>query len=123
MVDRFLRDIDQFVILGAGFDTRPYRLPTNTPVRSFEVEMPKTQAFKREMLDKAGIDASKVAFVAADFETEDWFGRLAEAGFETGRRALFLWEGVIIYLDREAVEDTLRKVASCAKGTVLAFDL
>jgi methyltransferase (TIGR00027 family) len=122
-VDRFLRDIDQFVILGAGFDTRPYRLPTNTPVRSFEVEMPKTQAFKREMLDKAGIDASKVAFVAADFETEDWFGRLAEAGFETGRRALFLWEGVIIYLDREAVEDTLRKVASCAKGTVLAFDL
>jgi methyltransferase (TIGR00027 family) len=122
VVDRFLRDIDQFVILGAGFDTRPYRLPTNTPVRTFEVEMPKTQAFKREMLDKAGIDASKVAFVAADFETEDWFGRLVEAGFETGRLALFLWEGVIIYLDREAVEDTLRKVASCAKGTVLAFD-
>ena len=45
-----------------------------------------------------------------------------DAGFDTGRPALFLWEGVIIYLDREAVEDTMRKVATCAKGTLLAFD-
>jgi hypothetical protein len=29
---------------------------------------------------------------------------------------------VIIYLDRKAVVDTLSKVASCAKGTLLAFD-
>jgi len=121
-VDRFLPGLDQFVILGAGFDTRPYRLPIDTPVRSFEVETPNTLAVKREMLDKAGIDTSKVAFVAADFETEDWFGKLDEAGFDPHRPALFLWEGVIIYLDREAVEDTLRKVASCAKGTLLAFD-
>lgn len=27
-----------------------------------------------------------------------------------------------MYLDREAIEDTLRKVAACAKGTLLAFD-
>jgi methyltransferase (TIGR00027 family) len=122
VVDRYLPGIDQFVLLGAGFDTRPYRLPKETPVRSFEVETPKTLAVKRELLDKAGIDRSKVAFVAADFETEDWFGKLVEAGFDTGRPALFLWEGVIIYLDREAVEDTLRKVATCAEGTLLAFD-
>ena len=122
VVDRFLPEIDQFVLLGAGFDTRPYRLPEDTPVRSFEVETPKTQAVKCEMLEKTGIDTSKVAFVAADFETEDWFGKLVQAGFDTARPALFLWEGVMIYLDREAVEDTLRNVARCAKGTVLAFD-
>jgi len=28
----------------------------------------------------------------------------------------------MVYLDREAVEDTLRKVASCATGSVLVFD-
>jgi methyltransferase (TIGR00027 family) len=122
VVDRFLPDVDQFVVLGAGFDTRPYRLPADTPVRSFEVETPSTLAVKREMLDKAGVEASKVAFVAADFETQDWLGKLVEAGFDTGRPALFLWEGVLIYLDREAVEDTLRKVSSCARGTRLAFD-
>jgi methyltransferase (TIGR00027 family) len=122
VVDRFLPSIGQFVILGAGFDTRPYRLPEDTPVRSFEVDAPKTQAAKRELLEKAGTGTSKVTFVAADFETEDWLRKLVEAGFDPASPALFLWEGVIIYLDREAVEDTLRKVASCARGSVLAFD-
>lgn len=122
VVDRFLPGIDQFVTLGAGFDTRPYRLPKNTPVTSFEIDQPKTQALKREMLDKAGVDTRKVTFVPADFETEDWLAKLVDAGFDTGRPALFLWEGVTIYLNREAVEDTLRKVASCSKGSLLAFD-
>ena len=120
--DRFLPGIDQFVILGAGFDTRPYRLPPDTQVRSFEVDAPKTQAVKRDMLDKAGVDARQVTFVPADFEAEDWLAKLIAAGFDTARPALFLWEGVTLYLDREAVEDTLRKVASCAKGSLLAFD-
>ena len=37
-------------ILGAGFDTRAYRPPINMRVRSFEVDLPKTQAIKREVL-------------------------------------------------------------------------
>jgi methyltransferase (TIGR00027 family) len=121
-VDRFLPRIDPLVILGAGFDTRPYRLPQDTPVSSFEVDAPKTQAVKRVMLDKAGIEARKVTFVPADFEKDDWLAKLVDAGFDPGRPALFLWEGVTMYLDREAIEDTLCKVAGCAKGSLLAFD-
>jgi methyltransferase (TIGR00027 family) len=121
-VDRYLAEMDQFVILGAGFDTRPYRFPKGTRVRSFEVDAPKTQAVKREMLTKAGIDSSKVTFVAADFEKQDWLARLVASGFDPAKPALFLWEGVIIYLEREAVEDTLRKIASTARGSVVAFD-
>jgi methyltransferase (TIGR00027 family) len=122
VVDRYLADIAQFVILGAGFDTRAFRLPKQARVRSFEVDAPKTQALKREMLEKAGIDSKGVTFVSADFEQEDWLTRLVDAGFDPGKPALFLWEGVIIYLDREAVESTLRKIASTAKGSVVAFD-
>jgi methyltransferase (TIGR00027 family) len=122
VVDRSLTDIAQFVILGAGFDTRAFRLPKDTRVRSFEVDAPKTQATKREMLKKAGIDSTRVTFVAADFEKEDWLARLVDAGFNPDEPALFLWEGVMIYLDREAVETTLRKIAGTAKGSVVAFD-
>ncbi len=122
VVDRYLPDIGQFVILGAGFDTRVFRLPREARVRSFEVDAPQTQAVKREMVEKAGIDSSGVTFVAADFEKEDWLARLVEEGFDAGKPALFLWEGVAIYLDREAVEDTLRKIASTAKGSIVAFD-
>ena len=115
-------DMAQFVILGAGFDTRALRLPPDTRVRSFEVDMPKTQAVKREALKQAGIDAAGVTFVAADFEKDDWLARLVEAGFDPAKPALFVWEGVTMYLDREAIEATLRKIASTAKGTVIAFD-
>src|SRR5262249_4929705 len=86
------------------------------------VDAPKTQAVKREMLAKAGIDSSAVTFVAADFEKEDWLNRLVDSGFDPAKPALFLWEGVMVYLGREAAEDTLRKIASTAKGSVVAFD-
>jgi methyltransferase (TIGR00027 family) len=122
VVDRYLANTPQFVILGAGFDTRAYRLPKDARVRSFEVDAPKTQGAKRELLSKAGIDTRGVTFVSADFETEDWLTRLVEAGFDTGKPCLFLWEGVMIYLNREAVETTLRKIASTAAGSVVAFD-
>ena len=122
VVDRYLGGISQFVILGAGFDSRAYRLPEGTPVRSFEVDTPRTQAAKREMLKKAGIDTAGIGFVAADLEREDWLSRLVDAGFCPSKPALFLWEGVIPYLDRAAVEETLRKIAGTARGSVVAFD-
>jgi hypothetical protein len=99
-----------------------FNLPKDGRVRSFEVDAPKTQAVKRAMLDKAAIDTTGVTFVAADFEKEDWLARLVEAGFDPGQPALFVWEGVTIYLDREAVEATLRKIAGTARGSVVAFD-
>lgn len=64
----------------------------------------------------------KTTFVSADFEKDDWLAKLVDAGFEPGRPALLLWEGVTMYLDRKTIEDTLSKVAGCAKGTLLAFD-
>jgi methyltransferase (TIGR00027 family) len=121
-VDRYLPGVAQFVILGAGFDTRAYRLTSDTRVRVFEVDSPATQRVKRETLEKAGIDSRAVTFVPADFEKEDWLACLTAAGFEAGERTLFLWEGVTMYLDRAAVEDTLRKIASTAPGSAVAFD-
>jgi methyltransferase (TIGR00027 family) len=121
-VERHLVGATQFVILGAGFDTRAFRLPRDARVRSFEIDTPRTQAIKREMVAKTGIDTTGVTFVAADFEKDDWFKLLVDAGFDPAQPALFIWEGVIMYLDKEAVESTLRKIAGAARGSVLAFD-
>lgn len=119
---RHLAEIDQLVILGAGFDTRAYRLPPGTPVRCFEVDTPATQAFKRAMLKQAGVDTTGVTYVPANFLDRDWFEKLAEAGVELDKPSLFTWESVTMYLDREAVESTLRKIAGTAVGSVVAFD-
>ncbi|MBX6362700.1 MAG: class I SAM-dependent methyltransferase [Gemmatimonadetes bacterium] len=123
-LERHLPAVDQLVVLGAGLDTRAYRLPpeTRARVRCFEVDQPRTQAFKREMLAKAGIDTSGVAYVPADLEEEDWFDKLVAAGFDPDRPSIFLWESVTMYLKREAVERTLRTIAATAAGSVVAFD-
>jgi methyltransferase (TIGR00027 family) len=125
IVENYLPKITQFVILGAGFDTRALRLkgmPKYAPVRFFEIDTPPTLAFKRQRLARAGIDSTGITFVPADFEKEDWLTRLIKAGFNPGEPALFIWEGVVPYLDKEAVKDALRKIASTAKGSVVAFD-
>ncbi|GAA2370790.1 class I SAM-dependent methyltransferase [Nonomuraea africana] len=107
---------DQVVVLGAGLDTRGYR----RRLRCFEIDTPRSQAFKREALRRAGVDPAGVVFVPADFEKDDWFERLVEAGFDPGRPSFFLWESVTMYLDRAAVERTLRTIARI--GGVVAFD-
>jgi methyltransferase (TIGR00027 family) len=122
IVQQYIPEMAQFVILGAGYDTRALNLPKDTPVRSFEVDTPATVAGKREALAKAGLDTTGVVFVAANFEHEDWLANLIEAGFDASRTALFIWEGVTPYLEREAVLDTLRKIAGTAAGTIVAFD-
>lgn len=122
VVARYLPGLSQFVILGAGFDTRAFRLPADMRVRTFEVDAPKTQAVKREALERADIHSAGVTFVAADFEHEDWLNRLVGAGFDPRKPTLYLWEGVMPYLEKLTVETALRKVASTAKDSVIAFD-
>ena len=121
-VEQYLSEITQLVILGAGFDTRSLRLPSGAKVRAFEVDSANTLAIKREAMHKAGIDTSQVALLDADFEKQDWLHRLQSAGFDTTQPTLFLWEGVTPYLHKSAVEDTLRKIAGCGKGSRVAFD-
>lgn len=85
--------VEQLVILGAGFDTRCYRLDIGKTARCFEVDAPTTQALKRESLSRAGVDCSHVTFVPVDFAHSDWFQCLCDAGFDPRRRTVFIWEG------------------------------
>ena len=122
VVQRRPAHIEQLVVLGAGLDTRAHRLPANTALRCFEVDTPKTQAFKLDMLRRAGVEAGAVTYVAANFRDEDWLEQLVGAGFDPKKATLFTWESVCMYLDGGAVESTLRTIASLAPGSVVAFD-
>jgi methyltransferase (TIGR00027 family) len=121
-VDRHIRGIDQLVILGAGFDTRACRVPADARVRCFEIDEPKTQVLKREIMKKVGVDTTQATYVPADFQKEDWFEKLVNAGFEPEKASLFTWESVTMYLDRQTVESSLRKIAGTAGDGVVAFD-
>jgi methyltransferase (TIGR00027 family) len=117
--------ISQFVVLGAGLDTFAYRDPSpELPLRVWEVDYPATQEWKRQLLADAGIPIPPtLTFVPLDFEHDTLPHALAGAGFDTAAGAVFSWLGVVPYLTRTAIMDTLRFVASATRaGGGIAFD-
>jgi methyltransferase (TIGR00027 family) len=121
-IERYLPGVDQFVELGAGYDTRTVQLQHNRQIRCFEIDLPKTQQIKRKLLHECGVDTSGVTFLSANFLTDDWPNNLAKAGFDPRKPTFFLWEGVTYYLSREAMEKTFRTIATIAPGSVVVFD-
>jgi methyltransferase (TIGR00027 family) len=121
-IERYLPGVDQFVELGAGYDTRTVQLQHNRRICCFEVDLPKTQQTKRKLLDQCGVDTSSVRFVPANFLTDDWLDNLANADFDPRKPTFFLWEGVTYYLSREAMEKTFSMIARMPSGSVVVFD-
>jgi len=121
-IECYLPGVDQFVELGAGYDTRTVQLQHNRWIRCFEVDLPKIQQIKRKLLDQCGVDTSGVKFVSANFLTDDWHDNLVKSGFDPRKRTFFLWEGVTYYLSREAMEKTFRTIAAMPPGSVVVFD-
>ena len=115
--------VRQVLILGAGFDTRAYRLPQMRETRVFEVDHPATQAAKQRILrSSSGQLPAAVTFVPVVFGTGDPAGELAASGFGPGTPTLVLWEGVTNYLDPEAVDATFRFLASAlGPGSPVVF--
>jgi methyltransferase (TIGR00027 family) len=114
--------VEQLVILGAGFDTRAYRLPGLRGLRVFEVDHPDTQAAKRRLLGRAlPVAPQHVRFVAIDFKRSDLASVMDAAGYRESARSLILWEGTTNYLTEAAVDATLRWCARAAPGSRLLF--
>jgi len=115
----------QLVILGAGYDARPYRFaPPEGPARAFEVDHPTLSAAKRGFVERAlGRVPAHVRFTAVDFLRERLDERLLASGFDPAARTVFVWEGVTYYLTEEAVRATLGMVrALSAPGSTIVFD-
>jgi methyltransferase (TIGR00027 family) len=110
----------QYVVLGAGLDTfaqRRAEVATRYGLRVFEVDQPGPQAWKRQRLAELGLDVPPwLRFVPVDFEG-DWWGRLAEAGFDPRRPAVVASAGVTMYLSEDAITATFRLVAGLAPGS------
>ena len=73
----------------------------------FEVDQAIVQRHKRSQLAAAKVDASRVTFVEVDFNADNLFDALLNAGFNPSLKTVFLWEGVTLYLSSEQVSATL----------------
>jgi len=115
----------QVVILGAGYDSRAYRMKELLKgVRVFEVDYGPTQEYKkRRVLEIFGCFPPNLTYVPIDFTQEKLGNVLARDGYRSDRMTFFIWEGVTQYIPEEAIRSTLRFVATeSAPGSSVVLD-
>ena len=126
IVEQGLREnVPQIVILGAGYDSRPYRFADLIgETRIFELDNIQTLQHKQKLLQQANIPIPKnVAFAPLSYDTELIMGNLVGAGFDVGKQTLFIWEGATYFLSAEAVDNIFSFIKSrMPAGRAVCFD-
>jgi len=114
----------QVVLLGAGLDTRAWRLPWPAGTSLFEVDRLGTLAAKTGELALAGAEP-RCDHRAVDGDLAgDWGSRLVAAGFDPSLPTAWLAEGILFYLPDPVVAHVLGTVtANAAPGSRLGFDI
>jgi methyltransferase (TIGR00027 family) len=105
------RGAKQLVILGAGYDGRAWRMKELSGVKVFEVDHPATQGAKRERVKELPPPIGDVTFVSMNFESQNLREVLSRAGHDSSAPTCWIWEGVVMYLTREAMRATLKNIA------------
>jgi len=110
------------VNLGAGFDTRLYRLPGLASLLAWEVDQSENmEAKKRRLREALGSLPSNVKLISIDFDREDLSAILTSQGYSTSMRTFFLMEAVTQYLTGAGIATTFDFLAKAASGSHLVF--
>jgi methyltransferase (TIGR00027 family) len=118
-------ELEQLVILGAGYDTRAYRIEgLKERIKVFEIDHPVTQGMKIEKVKQIfGSLPDHVTYVPVDFELDDLGERLMENGYDRALKTLFLMEGLIMYIPPEAVDKILSFISkNSGRDSAILFD-
>ncbi|NLU66112.1 SAM-dependent methyltransferase [Streptomyces sp. HNM0574] len=118
------RGIRQVVFLAAGMDTRFHRLPWPDGVTVYELDRPALLEAKEELLEGTPQPAGRERRGVAVDLTEEWTGRLKEAGWKSEEPVLWVVEGLLFFLPEEAVRGLLSTLSGhSAPGSVLVGDV
>jgi methyltransferase (TIGR00027 family) len=116
-----INGIEQYVILGAGYDTRAYRLDLPQSLRVFEVDQPEVQKRKRKKLPASLLDNESVEYVSVDFSHQTVSERLIERGFDKSKSTIITLEGVSQYISKEDFSALVKDIASLKKSKDFIF--
>ena len=115
--------VDQYVILGAGYDSRAHRLELPSSLRIFEVDQPEVQDRKRSKLPKELPNSENVTYVPVDFAYQSLTERLLNFGFDKTKSTVFTLEGVTQYIAKEAFNSTMKEMAELSQNASSIFVL
>jgi len=117
--------VQQYVILGAGFDTFAFRRPQLLrQIDVFEVDHPVTQGMKRQRIAFAGWTIpDRLHLLPVDFAQTSLADALRNSSYDPGQLTFMSWLGVTYYLTQEVITETLRAISGIApRGSTVVFD-
>lgn len=113
--------LEQYVILGAGYDLRAHRLNLPSTLKIFEVDQEEVQSRKRSKLPSNVPNLENIKYVSVDFNHQSLKKQLLDAGFDESKSAIFTLEGVSQYISKTAVQSTLEELEELTKNTDATF--
>lgn len=105
------KGVDAVVNLGAGLDTRPYRMKLPADLAWTEVDFPHLIAYKNEML-ASEVPVCRLRRIAADLSRSAERQALFQQLGSQSRNTLIITEGVVIYLTSEEATSLARTLHS-----------
>lgn len=126
MLKLFIKDgVEQYVILGAGFDTFGFRNRELLKyIDVFELDHPATQKLKLEKIRRAGLEIpERLHFISVDFSNNNFIDEIKKSTFDSNKLTFYSWLGVTYYLEKEEILNTLTDIWKISpKGSYIVFD-
>jgi len=121
-VEASRNEIEAVVSLGAGLDSRLFRLPVLSGLPTWEIDQRENIEAKEKRLRTAlGAIPANVKLVTVDFDRDDLGAILEAQGYSASKRTFFVWEAVTQYLTEQGVRATFAWLAKAAPGSRIAF--
>ena len=118
-----IEGVEQYVILGAGYDSRAHRLELPSSLKIFEVDQLEVQDRKRSKLPKEVANLENITYVTIDFAHQSLTERLLNSGFDKTKSTVFTLEGVTQYITKEAFNSTMKEIATLSQNASSIFVL
>ena len=103
--------VGQVVIVGAGLDTRPWRLTALGDAVVYAVDHPSSQADALTRAAELPAPFGRMVAVPVDLARDALGPALGDAGHDADRPTVWVWEGVVPYLTRDDVTTTVAALA------------
>lgn len=117
--------MQQLVILGAGYDTRAYRIDgLSEKAIVFELDHPATQTDKQEKLKQLfSAPPGHVTHIPIHLGKDNIEKKLFEGGYDPSKKTLFIMEGLLMYLSPSLVDSLFDTIKTSSRpGSWVTFD-
>ena len=122
--DSISKGFTQIVVIGAGYDTRAYRIEGISNVRVFELDLPEIQNRKKSKIQEIfGSLPIEVTYIPVDLSITSLKTALKGNDFDSRQKTLYVLEGLILYIPPEQVKELFSSIIFLsAQGSAVLFD-